>query len=66
MMEPGNVVEDTTAAQELLPAQEGFFFGSTDYDEYYLADVRDTVDILEKVLVDTNFSTHDIHYCASW
>lgn len=27
-------------AEDILPTQSGFFFGSTDYDDWYLADVR--------------------------
>ena len=34
IIEPGKVVINTTVAKELLPTTCGFFFGSTDYDEY--------------------------------
>jgi hypothetical protein len=40
------VLEDPAKAPELLPTQEGFFFGSYEYDEYYLDDLRDTHDML--------------------
>jgi hypothetical protein len=32
-------------AAELLPTTSGFFFGSTDYDEWYYTDIQRTVDI---------------------
>jgi hypothetical protein len=49
----------------LLPTEEGFFFGSTDYDEYYFKELQDTVDGLEKVLkLDTG--KWDFYYRASW
>jgi hypothetical protein len=49
----------------LLPSEGGFFFGSTDYDEWYFKDLQDTVDGLEKVLkLDT--SKWDFYYRASW
>jgi hypothetical protein len=35
-------------AKELLPTQAGFFFGSTDYDEYYYEDLVYTRDLLDK------------------
>lgn len=39
-------------AQELLPTQEGFFFGDTDYDEYYFIKVdsvyKECPDILKQ------------------
>lgn len=34
----------------LLPTQSGFFFGSTDYNEWYYYDVKDTKKKLKKVL----------------
>ena len=34
----------------LLPTQSGFFFGNTDYDEWYFYDVKDTKKKLKKVL----------------
>jgi hypothetical protein len=60
--------EDKVAtAQSLLPTQDGFFFGSTDYDEWYFKDLEKT----EKVL--TEFLAHkdelkDIYvtYQSSW
>ena len=33
--------KDHSLAHELLPTQSGFFFGSTDYDEYYFYDIQD-------------------------
>ncbi len=35
------VLKNKNRAQELLPTQEGFFFGSTDYDDWYFSDVKD-------------------------
>lgn len=34
-------------AKEILPTTAGFFFGSTDYDEYYLDDVKDVKEYME-------------------
>lgn len=39
-----SVLKDYTLAKDLLPTQEGFFFGSTNYDEYYYDDVEDVLD----------------------
>ena len=36
IVQPGKVIINPEIAEELLPSQGGFFFGSTDYDEYYL------------------------------
>lgn len=46
----GLVLENADTARELLPAQEGFFFGGTDYDEYYWRDLEFTKEQLEKIL----------------
>ena len=35
------------------PTHEGFFFGSTEYDEYYFADLESTIEQLEDVEPDT-------------
>lgn len=34
------VLEDHSKGPELLPTMSGFFFGSTDYDDYYYDDVE--------------------------
>lgn len=36
------VLSDHNLAEELLPATEGFFFGSTKYDDYYYDNVQHT------------------------
>lgn len=46
----GLVIADASRAVELLPTQEGFFFGSTDYDEGYVADLDRTILVLGETL----------------
>jgi hypothetical protein len=43
-------VADPRVAHELLPTQEGFFFGGTDYDEWYVQDLKDTVMQIDRAL----------------
>jgi hypothetical protein len=54
-------------AVEKLPTAEGFFFGGTDYDEYYFRDVENTVKIIDSALklLDRDKSW-DIEYTSSW
>ena len=59
----GQVIHDPSTAQELLPTQSGFFFGVTDYDEYYLEDLKQTKEILETALADQK---GDFYYHSSW
>ena len=39
-------------ASFLLPTQEGFFFGSTDYDDWYFDDVQNVKEKFEEILAD--------------
>lgn len=39
---------DQEYANQVLPTQSGFFFGSTDYDEYYFSDVQDCLKQMKK------------------
>jgi len=63
------IVEDPSKAEELLPTCSGFFFGSTEYDEYYMKDIQRTISIVEEVLaeVDERGYLHgEIYYSSSW
>ena len=62
----GSTIEDSSVAKELLPTTDGFFFGGTDYDEYYYLDVKNTVDIIKDVLKTTNFRHEIVIYHSSW
>lgn len=53
-------------AGNFLPTKDGFFFGSTNYDEYYFDDLKLTKEVMERVLQETNFDTHFLTYHASW
>jgi hypothetical protein len=49
-----------------LPPSEGFFFGSSEIDEWYWEDVEQTADVLTKILDDPNFDKFDFQYRSSW
>ena len=49
----------------LLPTADGFFFGSTDYDEWYWSEIEETAKGLEKVLK-LDQGKWDFYYRASW
>lgn len=55
---------DITKAEELLPTTGGFFFGGTEYDEWYFQYVNESIPIIEKALSYTDDS--DIYYQSSW
>lgn len=58
------VLSDNTLAEELLPSRSGFFFGQTEYDEYYMNDLSNTVAIIDGALrLPDNWS---MSYRSSW
>lgn len=59
-------VEDWTVANNILPTCGGFFFGSTDYNEYYLKDIVRTIVILDNALKTVDFDKEEVLYQASW
>ena len=65
-IQEGKVIEDPSVAIELLPTTSGFFFGSTDYDEWYLEDIKSTIEQITKILKTTDFDTEYVSYHASW
>ena len=63
------IIEDPSKAEELLPTRSGFFFGGTEYDEYYINSIEHTINILETTLseVDERGYLHgEIYYSSSW
>jgi hypothetical protein len=59
------VLADHSKSGELLPAVEGYFFGSTEYDEWYFSNVEETQKILIEALADEDESI-DFTYRSSW
>ena len=57
--------KNQVVAEELLPTAEGFFFGSTDYDEYYYSDLEETSKALESILAHYNGNGSFV-YESSW
>ena len=62
----GDVIAQVGIAAAALPTTGGFFFGKTDYDEDYLADLRDTIKQLEPLLSEEFHKEFSVYYQASW
>lgn len=62
------VIADRSKAAELLPTMEGFFFGSTDYDDDYFDELHRTARVLrEETGVDALVGENtDYIYHSSW
>ena len=55
----GEVVED-------LEPVGGFFFGSTEKDDYYYECINDALNTIEDLLKNTDFKKYRLFYRASW
>jgi hypothetical protein len=51
-------------AEELLPTTSGFFFGGTEYDEYYMQYIAHTLGVVEETLDD--WQPNDYVYYFAW
>ena len=59
------VLKDHSKAEQLLPTTSGFFFGGTEYNEYYFEQVQNTYDILMSIVSAPDADT-DYTYQSSW
>ena len=59
------LVDPTEKGPELLPTQDGFFFGGTDYGDGYIQDLKDTVRMITEVLEKYDVSW-EFNYQSSW
>jgi hypothetical protein len=57
------VKADNSLADSLLPSASGFFFGGTEYDEWYFNGIDNTIQILEEALADGH---GEYYYSSSW
>ena len=62
------VMDDHSLASEVLPHMRGSFFGSYDYDDCYYKELKDTVEMIDEVLVmeygvDEN---ENLYYYHAW
>lgn len=64
IMADGKYIKDSSVAQKLLPTESGFFFGGTNYDEYYLDDLVYTRNTLKAVLAEG--AGGEYYYHSSW
>lgn len=57
------VLKNPKKGPELLPTEDGFFFGVTDYGEFYIEDLEQTIEICNWAL-NQNFDYFE--YQSSW
>lgn len=59
------VLKAPKLASKLLPTQAGFFFGSTEYGEWYFDDLKETERMLDAALRETD-DMSEFYYQSSW
>lgn len=64
IMEDGRIIKDPSIAQKLLPTTDGFFFGGTNYDQYYIEDLKYTKKLIEDLLKEDPTAYYT--YSSSW
>ena len=57
-------IKNKEEISKLLPTQDGFFFGGTNYDNYYLDEIKHTIEIIDKCL--KLLDDWEFEYCSSW
>lgn len=65
-MQEANPDEALPTAEDILPTVGGFFFGDTEYDDWYWMQVEYTRDRLATILANPKFADFDFEYRASW
>lgn len=61
------VLKDKTLADTVLPSQSGFFFGGTEYDNWYYDGLKRTRKAFKRMLNSISFNKHWVpFYHSSW
>lgn len=57
------VLDSPSSARDILPTESGFFFGSTEFDEWYFEDLHLTIEIIDRAL---SVEGLEYYYRSSW
>jgi len=67
------VKENQKLGEKVMPTKSGFFFGGTDYDEYYMQSIEYTIGVIENLILedgdenkDKEYFQFDVFYQSSW
>lgn len=59
------VLANPSLAESVLPTQSGFFFGSTDYAEWYLMQLEHSISPLREAIISFD-GYSEVYYYESW
>lgn len=69
----GKMLDDISIKklESLLPTRSGFFFGNTEYNEYYINDIKETIKIIDEALAsakeyESKGISVEFYYQSSW
>ncbi len=60
------ILKDNSVAKNILPTCEGFFFGNTEYDDFYFYNIEETKKMLDELIKESWFEDSEFYYCSSW
>lgn len=60
------VIENPELASKVLPPQAGFFFGPTEYDDWYWNSLKHTKEALSRTLSEPETMWKEYYYHSSW
>ena len=60
------ILKDHAKAPDVLPTQAGFFFGSTEFDEWFWEDIKRTEVELTALFENPDIKRWDFYYRSSW
>lgn len=52
--------------KKVMPTKDGFFFGNTAINEWYFEDIKNTLEQVADILINTDFDKEDIYYYEWW
>jgi hypothetical protein len=65
IIQEGLTIANPEVAERLLPTAEGFFFGSYEYNQWYMNKVDETITQIDKILESVG-EFDEFYYHASW
>lgn len=66
IMDCQRVLNDHSKAEDILPTSSGFFFGSTDYDDWYYEQLESTIEQCQGVIDETDWDNEVVVYTENW
>jgi len=62
ILEAKETPEFEKKAKSLMPTKQGFFFGCYEYNDFYIDDLNNIIEVFKEILENTNFENETILY----